>query len=222
MNPGDFVLINYIGRVKDTRELFDVTYEEVAKKENVFNPEVKYGPVPVIVDGGFLLKGLNDVIKEMKIGEKKKIELTSDKAFGERNAELVKLIPEARFKEQNIDVYPGSVVTVNNLHGKVLSVDGGRVKVDFNHHLAGKILEYEIEIVGEVKETVDKIKAVIFYFVGIEKDEIEIRLVEKEVEVQFKKKYDLHSQTKAVIARTITKWIAEIEAVKFVDVYKKD
>lgn len=222
MNSGDFVSINYVGRIKDTGEIFDLTYEDIAKKEDVFDQKVKYGPVTIIVDGKFLLKSLNDAIKEMKVGEKKKIELTPDKAFGDRNPELIKLIPEAKFKEQNIDVYPGAVVTVNRLQGKVLSIDGGRVRVDFNHPLAGKTLEYEIEIVGEIKDNVEKIKSVIFYFVGIEKEDVEIKLSEKEVEMEFKKKYDLHSQTKSLIASTITQWIAGIETVKFVDIYKKE
>lgn len=221
MEPGNFVLINYIGRVKGSGEIFDVTYEDVAKKEGVYNEEVKYGPVPIIVDAGFVLPGLNDAIKKMKIGEKVKIELTADKAFGARSEELVRLIPEARFKEQNIDITPGSFVTINKLRGKVVSVDGGRVKVDFNHPLAGKTLEYEIEIVSQINELADKVKAVVFFFVGIDKEDIDVKLGEKEAEIEFKKNYDLHSQTKSVVAKNLTKW-TEIEKVKFVDIYKKE
>ena len=36
MQKGDFVLIDFIGRVKDTGEVFDLTQEDVAKKENVY------------------------------------------------------------------------------------------------------------------------------------------------------------------------------------------
>jgi len=222
MNSGDFVSINYIGRVKDTGEIFDLTNEDLAKKEGVFDEKVKYGPITIIIDGGFLLKGLNDAIKEMKVGEKKKIELAPDKAFGDRSPELIKLIPESKFKEKNVDVQPGSIVSTDRLQGKILSIDGGRVRVDFNHPLAGKTLEYEVEVVGEVKENVDRVKAVIFFFVGIEKEDIEVRLPEKEVEIKFRKKYDLHSQTKGLIANAIIKWIAGAETVKFMDVYKKE
>lgn len=222
MNSGDFVSINYIGRVKDTGEIFDLTYEDVAKKEDVFDSKIKYGPVTIVIDGGFLLKGLNDAIKEMKVGEKKKIELAADKAFGERKSELISLVPESKFKGQDIDVHPGSVVNADKLQGRVLSMDGGRVRIDFNHPLAGKTLVYEIEVVGEVKEDVDKIKSIVFYFVGIDKDDIEVRLKEKEAEIEFKKKYDLHSKAKALVAGAIMKWVVGIEVVKFVDVYKKE
>lgn len=50
MNTGDFIYIDFIGGVKDTREIFDVTVEDVAKKENVYNPDAKYKPIPIIVD----------------------------------------------------------------------------------------------------------------------------------------------------------------------------
>jgi FKBP-type peptidyl-prolyl cis-trans isomerase 2 len=46
--------------------------------------------------------------------------------------------------------YPGMIVSVNRLRGKVLSVSGGRVRVDFNHPLAGKTLRFDVEVV-EIK-----------------------------------------------------------------------
>lgn len=222
MNSGDFVYINFIGRIKDTGEIIDTSYEDVAKKENTFNPENKYGPMPAIVDANLVLPGLNDGIKEMKVGEKKEIEIPVEKGFGKRNEELVKLIPLARFKKQDIDATPGSFVTINRVRGKIASIDGGRVKVDFNHPLAGKVLKYELEIVGEIKDTVEKVKAVVFYFMGIDIQDIDAGLVEKTVEIQFKKRFDIHSSNKSLISNTIIKWIQEIEQVKFVDVYKKE
>lgn len=222
MNPGDFIYINFTGRIKDTGEIIDTSYEEVAKSEKIYNPETKYGPMPVIIDANLVFPGLNEAIKEMKVGERKEVEIPPEKSFGARNEELVKLISLARFKEQDIDVTPGSFVTVNRVRGKVVSIDGGRVKVDFNHPLAGKTLKYDIEVVGEIKDAVEKVKAVVFYFMGIDMQDVEAKVGEKEVEIEFKKRYDIHSSNKSAISNTVIKWMQGIERVKFVDVYKKE
>jgi len=221
MNAGDFVYVDYIGKVKDSGEIFDLTIEDVAKKEGIYNPKFKYGPVPIIVDAEFILPGLNEALREMKVGEKKTVEIPSDKAFGERNVELVKLIPESRFKEQGLDARPGSVVTINRINGRIISVDGGRVKVDFNHPLAGKTLEYEIEIKEEIKNKEEKIKAVVYYFTGLEKGDVDATVKEKEVEINVKKKINILSEVKQTISSTIIKWIKEIEKVKFVEIFEK-
>jgi len=110
MKSGDFVYVDYVGRIKDSGQIFDLTREEVAKKEGVENPNFKYKPVPIIIDAKFVIAGLNDALKEMKVGEKKKVEILPAKSFGERKEELVKIIPLSKFKEQNLDPFPGAVV----------------------------------------------------------------------------------------------------------------
>jgi len=221
MNPGDFVYIEYIGRVKDSGEIFDLTREDIAKKEGLYNPKFKYNPVPVIVDADFLIPGLNEALKEMKIGEKKTVEIPSSKAFGERQAELIKIIPESKFKEQGVDVKPGSIVTISRINGRVISVDGGRVKVDFNHPLAGKTLEYELEVKEEIKNLGEKIMAVVCYFTGLEKSDVDTSIKEKEAEINIKKKVDVLREVKQTISSTIIKWVKEIEKVKFVEIFEK-
>ncbi|MEM5852854.1 MAG: FKBP-type peptidyl-prolyl cis-trans isomerase [Candidatus Aenigmatarchaeota archaeon] len=217
MNSGDFVYIEYVGKISDSGEVFDTTKEEIAREAGIFNKRVKYGPLPVVVDGGFIISGLNEAIKGMEVGEKKKVLIPPEKAFGERNEDLVKLIPEARFKEQGVEIIPGSYVLVNNLRGKIISVDGGRVKVDFNHPLAGKSLEYEIEIVKKVENEEEKVKAIIDYFTGLE--DVKIKLNEKEVEIELK--VDVDFKIKSAISSQLIKWIKDIETVKFVEVFKK-
>jgi FKBP-type peptidyl-prolyl cis-trans isomerase 2 len=221
MNPGDFVYIEYIGRIKDSGEIFDLTREDVAKKEGLYNPKFKYNPVPVIVDADFLIPGLNEALKEMKVGEKKTVEIPSSKAFGERQIELIKIIPEAKFKEQGVDVKPGSIVTISRINGRVISVDGGRVKVDFNHPLAGKSLEYELEVKEEIKVAKEKIMAVVCYFTGLEESDVDTSIKEKEAEINIKKKVDVLREVKQTISSTIIKWVKEIEKVKFVEIFEK-
>ncbi|MEM5802000.1 MAG: FKBP-type peptidyl-prolyl cis-trans isomerase [Candidatus Aenigmatarchaeota archaeon] len=219
MKTGDFIYIDYVGRVKDTGEIFDLTIEEVARKEGVFNPNIKYKPVPIVVDAGFVIKGLDEALKEMKVGEKKTIEIPPEKAFGERDENLIRLIPLSLFKEKNIDSTPGSYVMINNIRGRIISNDGGRVKVDFNHPLAGKKLQYDVEIKKEIIDISEKIKAIIYYFSGIEFDEILVEIKGKIVEIKFDKKISLNLNLESKIADEIKKWIKDVEKVRFVSEY---
>ena len=220
MKSGEFVLIDYIGKVKDTNEIFDITKEDVAKKEGIYKKEFRYGPVPIIVDAEFVLPGLNESVKGMEIKQKKTVELIPEKAFGKRSEELIKLIPETQFHAQGIEPEVGSYITINKLRGKVMSIDGGRVRLDFNHPLAGKTLVYEIEVVGIISENSEKVKAVVYYFIGVPNEDVKTEVKDKEVEISFTKKFDVATEAKQTIADTIIKW-TEIEKVKFVDVFEK-
>lgn len=221
MKSGDFIYIDYVGRTKDSGEMFDLTKEDVAKKEKLFDPKIKYKPIPVIIDGNFVLPGLNDALKEMKVGEKKKIEIPPEKAFGERNPEFVKLIPESRFKEQDMEAKPSSFVTIRGIRGKVVSVSGGRVRVDFNHPLAGKTLEYDLEIVDKIEKQDEKIKAVFNYFTGMESEDIKVTVMEKKAEIEIKKRVDVPVRIKEQIAKTVIKWVKGIEKISFIETFEK-
>ncbi len=220
MKEGSFVAINYIGRVKETGEIFDLTYEDVAKKEKVFRENVKYGPVKVVVGGGFIIRGLEDALKEMKVGEKKTFDIEPSKAFGQRSTELIKKIPLIFFKQQKIDPNPGSYVTINKITGKIASADGGRVNVDFNHPLAGKTLQYDLEIKEELTKTNDKILALVTFLSGFEEDKFEIVVDNNAAEIKTKG-VELNKAIKEKTSESILKWIQEIRTVKFSDVYNK-
>jgi FKBP-type peptidyl-prolyl cis-trans isomerase 2 len=166
------------------------------------------------------MPGLNEALKEMKVGEKKQIEVPPEKGFGKRMAELIKLIPESKFKEQDIDPAPGHTVTVNNARGFILSNDGGRVRVDFNHPLAGKTVVYEVEILEEIKDLEKRIKAIIFYFLSLDEGESEVTINGKELEIAFKKKYDIVNETKQSMANIMIKWAGGIEKVWFKDAFE--
>lgn len=221
MKNGDFIYIDYVGRIKETGEIFDLTKEDVARKEGIYDPKFKYKPIPVVVGSDLVIKGLNKVLKEMKVGEKRKVEIGPEEGFGERMEELVKIIPESVFKDQNIEPVPGYYVNIGGLRGRIISVSGGRVKVDFNHPLAGKTLEYEIEIVREVKNEDEKIKSIVCYFTGMDEDEVNLQIKEKIAEISFKNQIDLPLRVKNLISKKIFEWIKDVEEIKFVESFKR-
>jgi FKBP-type peptidyl-prolyl cis-trans isomerase 2 len=220
MKSGEFVLVDYAGKLKDSGEIFDITKEDTARKEGVYKENFRYGPVPIIVDAEFVLPGLNEAIKNMEVGEKKTVELPPEKAFGKRSEELIKLVPESQFHSEGIEPKVGSYIEINKLRGKIMSIDGGRVKMDFNHPLAGKAIVYEIEAVGKITENSEKVKAIVYYFIGVPSEDVRTEVSEKEVEISFTKKFDIHNEAKQTIADTILKWI-DFDKVKFVDIFEK-
>jgi FKBP-type peptidyl-prolyl cis-trans isomerase SlyD len=220
MQKGDFVYISYVGRIKESGEIFDVTSEEIAKKEGVYNPEFRYGDVPVIVGAGFLIRGLEEELEKMNVGEKRVVEIEPKRAFGERREDLVKLIPEADFKKQNINVKVGDFVTVNDIVGRVISVNAGRVMVDFNHPLAGKTLVYEVEIKKQIIDVKEKVYAILKYFSNLDEDSAKVVIENEEAQIEIKD-IKITSKVKENVVKTIFQWIPEIKRVKFYEVYEK-
>ena len=161
----EFMRVKYAGKTKDDNSVFD-----------------KSDDTGFIVGDGKLIKGFERALLEMKPGEKQTIEITPEDAYGERNPELVKLVPQKVFEDNNITPRPGLVVTLENgMPAKIQSVSGGRVRVDFNHELAGKTLVFDIELLKKIKDNESKIRLLfehVFHGVSSEK----LKIVENEKE----------------------------------------
>ena len=143
--------VDFTGKELLNNEVFDTTIENVAKEQNIFNEKKKYGVMTIIPGEKDLLDKVEKELMTMKEGEEKTVSLGVKDGFGERQADLVRILPAKVFAEQKINPIPGLVINVGNALGKVQSVSGGRVRVDFNHPLAGRELEYTIRVVKEIK-----------------------------------------------------------------------
>ena len=217
MKDGDFIQIDYIGKVVESGEIFDLTKEDLAKEKGLHNPNFKYGPVPVIIGSNFVVKGLDNGLKEMQVGDKKAITIKPEDAFGERDANFIKLIPLTEFKKQGITPYPGMFVTISRLNGRVLSMAGGRIRVDFNHPLAGKAIEYEVEIKNQITDMKEKIDAILNFYLKLKEGDVIITIDKETAEINIK--VDVSKLVKKTATETIKKWVSEIKKVRFVDEY---
>lgn len=213
MQDGDFVEIDYVGRLKDTGEIFDLTDEKAAKESGIYNKDFKYGPIKVIIGEGFVLKGLDEVIKEMKIGEEKTAVLPPEKAFGPRKAELVKVVPEAELKRQKINPVPGMILDMGEVKARIQSVNSGRVRIDFNNPLAGRDLEYKIKVNRKIEDNEEKANAIVEFFC---REAASVKVKEKEVEVD--EKTQLPEKLRERIAELIKKYVG-VEKVEFKRVF---
>jgi len=156
MKKDSFVKIDYTGKTDDGT-VVDTTSEKVAKDSNIFDKDRIYKSVPIVVGAGMTLKGIDEALESMKVGEKKKIVLDPIDAFGERNPELTQLVPLKEFKKQGVTPVPGMAFEVEGRMARVQAVSGGRVRLDFNHPLAGRVLNYEVHVVEEATTQKQKI-----------------------------------------------------------------
>ncbi|WP_459538662.1 FKBP-type peptidyl-prolyl cis-trans isomerase, partial [Methanobrevibacter sp.] len=179
IDNGDFVRVNFTGKIKDTDDVFDTTYDEIAQEAGIFEENKTYKPIPIVVGGNHLLPAIEEAIKGLEAGDKKTIEVESENAFGARDPSLIQLVPMREFKKQGMTPYPGMKIQSEGSTGKILTVNGGRVKVDFNHELAGRDLVYDVEVTEVIDDDDEKIKSMIELHysnpnVDIDKTEIDI------------------------------------------------
>jgi len=179
----DFVEVEYTGRLKDG-PVFDTTSAEVAKKEGIFNESAVYGPVIICIGEGHILKALDSLLEKKEVGKEYKFELSPEKAFGKKDAKLLRLISLAKFRGQEIRPMPGLQVVIDGAIGVVRSVTSGRVIVDFNHPLAGKEVVYDIKVNKTIKEDKEKISALLRLEVGL--SDAEVVVEEKNAKVNSK------------------------------------
>jgi len=89
----------------------------------------------------------------MKVGQKKTVTLSPDQAYGPHNPDGVQEVNKEHFPEdfkfETGVVIEGQVGT-QPVRGIINSVNEETVTVDFNHPMAGKDLNFDIELVKVV------------------------------------------------------------------------
>ena len=159
----DFVEIEFVARVKDG-EVFDSNLkEELEKLHHGHDHKIETKPFTFCLGEGMFLKGVDEFLIGKELG-KHKINLGPEKAFGKRDPKLIRIVPLNEFKKNNFNPIPGSVFDFDGKVAKILTVSSGRVIVDFNHPLAGKNVEYDVNVLKKVEDLNEKIKSLNEFF----------------------------------------------------------
>lgn len=118
---------------------------------DVFDSTEKMGkPLEVTVGEGKLIPGFERALVGMEPGDEKDVKLEPEQAFGHRQDQLVQTIPKNQInigKEINEGMFlmvgiPGK----QQFPAKVLEVTDDDVKLDLNHPLADKTLNFNIKL----------------------------------------------------------------------------
>lgn len=155
VEKGDFVVFNYIGKFENG-EIFDTTYENIAKEAGIYTEDRTYGPLGANVGVGELISGMDEGLIGMEVGEKKTITIPPEKGYGMPRDDLIIDVPTSEFEKAGIEPIEGAYIMTDSGIARITAVGEENVTLDFNHPLAGKTLIFEVEIVDIEKEKSDK------------------------------------------------------------------
>lgn len=111
-------------------------------------------PLEFVCGAGQMIKGFDAAVADMEVGEVKEIHLMPEEAYGMPNPEAIIKVEIAQLPGSE-DLQIGQQVYLSNQYGqqfpvKVTEKDETMITFDANHEMAGKELNFKIELV-EVK-----------------------------------------------------------------------
>ncbi|RYD51386.1 MAG: peptidylprolyl isomerase [Sphingobacteriales bacterium] len=137
VKSGDLVRIHYHGTLSDG---------------TVFDSSSEREPLEFTAGSGQVIPGFDTAVVGMTVGEKKSVHIPVDEAYGQPNDQMMIEFPKSQFPE---DVQPevGASLHLSDDQGHVFPVTVVEVKedsvvLDGNHPLAGKDLNFDLELVS--------------------------------------------------------------------------
>ena len=141
LKTGDKVKVHYVGTLED-----GTTFD---------NSKDHWDGLEFIIDDGKLLKGFNDTVKNLKVGEKNTIALKAKEAYGEYIKEAIITVKKTELPadlKYDLDGFiQGQDDQGRPVQGKIVKIDEESINLNMNHPLAGEDLNFEIELLEIVK-----------------------------------------------------------------------
>lgn len=140
VKANDTVKVHYTGKLADGQ---------------VFDSSVERGePIEFTMGQGQLIPGFENGLIDMKVNEKKTVNIPKEEAYGEPREELVQEVEKSQLPEE-IKPEVGMGLVSKSPDGQEMNLVVKDVKeetivVDGNHPLAGKDLVFDLEVV-EIK-----------------------------------------------------------------------
>ncbi len=136
VKSGDTVAIHYTGTLLDGS-----TFDSSDGRE----------PLQFAVGSGQIIPGLDVALPGMKVGDKKVVKIACADAYGPLNPEMRQAVPREGIPA-DIPLEVGTQLQMQTPDGQtmpvmVVDVDEATVTLDANHPLAGKDLQFDIELV---------------------------------------------------------------------------
>lgn len=134
---GDMVHIHYTGTLDDG---------------SVFDSSEGRDPLSFTLGSGQVIKGFDDGVTGMNVGEKKTINIPCEDAYGPLNPAMIQDVPRDQIPAE-IPLELGMMLQMQGAAGDVIPVTVTKVTdevvtLDANHALAGKDLTFALELVS--------------------------------------------------------------------------
>jgi FKBP-type peptidyl-prolyl cis-trans isomerase SlpA len=139
-----------IGPGKTVTLHFAIKLEDGQVIDSNFDKE----PATFTVGDGNLLEGFEKALFGLEEGMKQTLRILPENAFGMPNPSNIQSIPRSQF--EGMELEQGLVISFSDpgngeLPGVIAEFNDKLVSVDFNHPLAGKKLDFEVDILSVVE-----------------------------------------------------------------------
>lgn len=133
---GDKVKVHYHGKLS-TGETFDSSEGRE--------------PLEFEIGSGMVIKGFDDGVTGMKIGDRKTINIPVEEAYGPKVQEMIIDMPKTQFP-QDMELEVGMPLVMSDNSGQqfqvvIVEIKEDTVTLDANHPLAGKELVFDLEMI---------------------------------------------------------------------------
>lgn len=228
IKKGDFVILNYTCKVRESGETIDTTVKKVAEEAKIAKEgkaAETYEPLFVVVGEGWVPKGLDEALVGLETGKTAAIEVPPEKGYGLRDPSKMRLLPLRKFRAEGVEPLPGMQVQVDGKLASVRSAGAGRVQVDFNHPLAGKTLTYDLSIEKILESKEDKIRALIHKQIPtVSMDKFNLKVQDNELTVEEPEEafyIEGVQLAKKEITSNIEKFMPDLEKISFIEIFRK-
>jgi peptidylprolyl isomerase len=147
VKSGHYVELHYTGTFEDGT-VFD-------------SSEQREEPLGVLAGKGMLIKGFDNALLDMKVGDEKEIDIESKDAYGDRNEQFIKKVKKSELGgdiEPEVGMMIGITTPAGTFPATISKVEGEDVEIDANHPLAGKNLHFKIKILATREPTDEDMK----------------------------------------------------------------
>jgi FKBP-type peptidyl-prolyl cis-trans isomerase 2 len=136
VKKGDTVKVHYHGKLTSGE-----TFDSSEGRE----------PLEFEVGSGMVIKGFDDGVTGMLVGDKKTINIPFIEGYGPRNPDMVIDMPKERFPA-DMELEPGMPLVMSDGQGQqfqvtITEIKEGSVMLDANHPLAGQDLVFDLELI---------------------------------------------------------------------------
>jgi len=133
---GDKVKIHYKGTLEDG---------------TVFDSSEGREPLEFAIGSGQVIVGFDEAVRGMEVGQKKNVTIPVDKAYGPRNEDMVMEVPKDQVPP-DLNPEVGMKLQMGGANGEIIlvsvvDVTESHITLDANPPLAGKDLNFDIELV---------------------------------------------------------------------------
>ena len=130
-------------------------------KGNILDTTKGSSPFSFLSGNSQILPKLEDALNGMLLGSKKIVKIDAADAYGEYNEEAVQKVERTNFPK-DAELQPGMQFVTNSPDGHqmpfiISEIKEDNITIDFNHPLAGKNLEFDVELLDVRDATAEEI-----------------------------------------------------------------